>query len=164
HLLFAGGRGPLSVRLIEPKADAELDAADTTAPDFPVGAAIDTHAALLIRNNTPTPAADLLIETTVAGGTSVTTPVPPLGPCSLRKIGFKLVGPAPVKDGPVPVRVRLLHKSGEHRELAAVELQLRAVPPEATHRRTFISGLDGSVQYFSVVPAKPSEPGKKPGL
>src|SRR5262249_9384262 len=36
--------------------------------------------------------------------------------------------------------------------------------PEQTHQRTFVSRLDGSVQYFALVPAQPAEDKDRPGL
>ncbi|MEZ5975321.1 MAG: hypothetical protein R3E96_10905 [Planctomycetota bacterium] len=33
-------------------------------------------------------------------------------------------------------------------------LVLKVLNPSETHSRTFVSGIDGSVQYFSVVPQK----------
>lgn len=161
ELLFAAGRGAVKVALLEPKAAAELDPADLTAPDLRVGVAVDAVAALPVRNCTAEPATDLVIESTVGDATAVRTPVPPLLPASVRKVPFRLAGPAPDKPGPVKVRLRLLGKANVD-PLDQVDFTLNAVPPEATHRRTFVSDIDGSVQYFAVVPALPSD--KKPGL
>lgn len=160
-LLFVGGRGQIAVEFLEPKATAELDTADVTAPDFRVGTAIDTHAALLVRNNTNETASGLMLESTAPGGMPVRTPVPPLPPLSVRKVGFRVVGPAPTIVAPVRLPVRLVKGDAQ---LDTTWFETRAVPPEATHKRTFVSDIDGSVQYYSLVPAKPGEGGKKPGL
>ena len=163
-LLFGAGRGPVKVALLEPKAAAELDPADLTAPDLRVGDPVDTWAALPVRNCSTEAAPDLAVEATVGDAPPAVTDLPPLGPLSTRKVAFKLVAPAPVKPGPTPLRLRLVRKGSPDALDAAVALTVSAVPPEATHKRTFRSDLDGSVQYFAVVPAKPTEDGKNPGL
>ncbi len=161
--LFAGGRGPVRVEFLEPKATAELDTADITAPDLRVGVPTDAVAALPVRNCTAATATDLVLETIVADEKPTLTNVPPLLPLSARKVAFRFVAAAPDKPGPVTIQLRLLRK-GKAEPLDTAKLTLNAVPPEATHKRTFISDIDGSVQYFSLVPAKPTADGKKAGL
>ena len=162
-LLFAAGRGAIKVAILEPKAAAELDPADLTAPDLRVGVAVNDYAALPVRNCTAEAATGLVLEAAVGGAEPARTELPPLLPASVRKVGFKLAGPAPEKPGPVKVRLRLLGKANAD-PLDQIDFNLNAVPPEATHKRTFVSDIDGSVQYFAVVPAKPAGDGKKPGL
>ncbi|MCE9563491.1 MAG: prolyl oligopeptidase family serine peptidase [Planctomycetes bacterium] len=161
--LFAAGRGPAKVAFLEPKAAAELDGGDATLPDLRVGVLADTVAALPVRNCTTEIAADLVLEATIGDQKPTTTDVPSLLPASVRKVGFRLVGTAPEAAGPMPLRIRLLRK-GKPEPLDTLELKLQVVKPEATQRRTFISDIDGSVQYYSLVPAKPTTDGKKPGL
>jgi poly(3-hydroxybutyrate) depolymerase len=160
-LLFVGGRGPVTVKFEEPRGRAHLDAADTTTPDFVTGSPIDTMAAVLARNNTTETISGLSLDAILPGSASARTEVPPLPPLSVRKIGFRLAGPAMAKVGPVAVRVRLLH-GADSEPIDAIDLTLQAVAPGDTHRRTFLSDIDGSVQYYSLVPALPAE--NKPGL
>ena len=161
HFLFASGRGPVTVKFLEPKATAELDGGDLTLPDLPTGVAVDAVAAVPVRNCTKEPATGLVLETAVGDGEPATTPVPALLPASLRKVKFQLKGPAPANAWPIPVRVRLLQKD---KVLDTLELKLNAVSPASKQKRTFISAIDGSVQYYVLVPAKPTDDDKKPGL
>lgn len=161
--LFAAGRGPVTVKFLDPKAAAELDAGDATLPDLRIGVATDTVGALIVRNCTAEAATDLVVEATVGDSKPSTTAVPPLLPASVRKVGFAVAAPAPAQPGKVPLRVRVLRK-GTPEPLDALDLTLGVVKPEATHKRTFVSDIDGSVQYFSLVPAKPAGDGAKPGL
>jgi hypothetical protein len=160
-LLFVGGRGPVTVKFEEPRGSAQLDAADTTTPDFVTGSQIDAMAAVLARNNATETLSGLALDAILPGNASARTEVPPLPPLSVRKVGFRLAGPAMAKVGPVAVRVRLLH-GADSEPIDAIDLTLQAVAPGATHRRTFQSDIDGSVQYYSLVPALPVE--SKPGL
>ncbi|MBA4190617.1 MAG: alpha/beta hydrolase [Planctomycetaceae bacterium] len=140
-----------------------LDSGDVTLPDLRVGVPTDYVAALPVRNCTAESIGDLIIETTIGDQKPITSVVPNLLPASIRKLAFRVVGSAPDTAGPVPLRIRLLRK-GNAEPIDTIQLTLQVAKPEATHRRTFISEIDGSVQYFSVVPAKPTTDGKKPGL
>jgi poly(3-hydroxybutyrate) depolymerase len=161
ELLFVGGRGPITVKFEAPRGCAQLDNADTTTPDLLTGSPVDAMAAVLARNNTTETLSGLALDATLPGNASARTEVPALPPLSVRKVGFRLAGPAMAKVGPVAVRVRLLH-GADSEPIDAIELTLQAVAPGATHRKTFQSDIDGSVQYYSFVSALPGE--NKPGL
>ena len=159
HLVFAPGRGPVSIKLTEPKGPAQLHLGDVTVPDLVVGEAVDTEAAVVVLNNTAEAVTGLEIEATVAGSAPRRTPVPALPPLGVRKVGFRVAGAAVAREGPVAVAVRLVGKD----VLDSAELKLAVVKPEATRKRTFRSQIDGSVQYYASVAALP-DAGKKPGL
>jgi hypothetical protein len=53
HLLFQVGRGRLSAKLLPPNAAAQFDLSDTTLPDLLVGERVDTEAAVVVLNATP---------------------------------------------------------------------------------------------------------------
>src|SRR5262249_24079511 len=127
--VFAAGRAPIKTQFLEPKPAVELDTGDVTAPDFRVGVPIDASAALLVRNCTTEPAGDLQLEAPIGEQKPALTDVPAMLPASLRKVGFRIVGEAPDKAGPVAVRVRLLRK-GKPEPLDTAQLMLQAVAPE----------------------------------
>ncbi|MFO0824607.1 MAG: prolyl oligopeptidase family serine peptidase [Gemmataceae bacterium] len=89
--------------------------------------------------------------------------MPSLIPASVRKVAFRLEAPAPITADAVPLKLRLL-REGTRDPLDTLEIKLSVAKPENTHKRTFISDIDGSVQYYSLVPAKPTPDVKKPGL
>jgi pimeloyl-ACP methyl ester carboxylesterase len=146
-------------RLVAPKAAAQLDLADVTQPDLIAGEATDTHAALPVLNATAATLDGLTIEATIAGGQPVATPLPSLPPLSTRKAGFVLQGPAPEKDGECVVELRLL-KKGQDKPLDTATLKLGVRKAGQSYKRTFISDIDGSVQYYAVQPARPAEGAK----
>jgi pimeloyl-ACP methyl ester carboxylesterase len=146
-------------RLVAPKAAAQFDLSDVTQPDLIVGEATATQAALPVLNATAATLTGLTIEATVAGGEAVTTRLPSLPPLSTRKAGFVLRGPAPTKDGECAVELKL-RKEGEDKPLDTATLKLRVRKPDQSRRVTFISGIDGSVQYYALQPAR-SEEGAK---
>jgi pimeloyl-ACP methyl ester carboxylesterase len=162
-LLLGSSRAKDGVRwrLVAPKAAAQFDLADVTKPDLLLGEATATHAALPILNATAAPLDGLTVEATLAGGPAVATPVPSLAPLSTRKVGFVIKGPAPEKDGECAVELRLL-KKGQDRPLDTATLKLALRKAGQSYKRTFISDIDGSVQYYAVQPARPAEGTKDP--
>ena len=71
-----------------------------TQPDLIVGERTYTHVALPVLNATTATLDCLTIEATLAGGETVTTPLPPLPPLSTRKAGFVVKGSPPAQDVP----------------------------------------------------------------
>lgn len=98
-------------------------------------------------------------------GCDAETRVPLIQPMSIRKVGFKLVGRAPSSAGTRIIRLTLLDGSGASaHEIARGEVTIKIVPPNATHDVTFISSIDGSVQYYAIVPPRGPDNGKRGAL
>jgi predicted esterase len=163
-LLFRGGRaGRVRARLAVPRAPALLNTADATLPDLVAGEAVKAEAAVVVLNATTGPADRLAVEAVLAGGEPTRTPLPPLLPLGVRKVAFRIEGPAPKEAGNAKVEVRLTREEGDRRQtLDMASVTLHVVRPGQTHRRTFRSGIDGSVQYYALVPA--AADGGRPGL
>ncbi|WP_152054291.1 carboxylesterase family protein [Tautonia marina] len=162
-LLFSVGRGRLRARLVEPEQPLELEPSDPTLPDLVAGEPVETVAAVLVRNASQTSAADLMIEASL-GAVGETpgeiTAVPPLLPLSVRKVGFAIRSADAIDHGAesVPLVVRLIEGTGENRRvLDELRLDLGVRTPEQSRKQTFISGIDGSVQYYGLQPMTPGE-------
>lgn len=162
HLLFAPGRGPVKLALVEPKAAAQLHVGDVTAPDLVIGERVDAEAAVVVLNTSNETMSGLAIDSRVAGGEAIRTLVPTIPPFGVRKVGFRVFGPAPQAGKPVSVALALV--AGEKGDLDTATLNLNVVPPTANRKRTFRSDIDGSVQYYGYVPAVADPKGGKPGL
>ncbi len=171
-LLFHSTRGGLRARLVAPKGGCELNAADMTTPDFIIGQAIDAEAAIVTINVDESTRDGLAIRATLPDGTSTTTPLPPLLPSSTRKLGFQIRGAAPTATGPCEVKIELIAKSAstDARDiLDTAKVGFRVHKPEQARKITFRSSIDGSLQYYALVPALPeldpkASAGNKPGL
>lgn len=161
-LLFGGGRGTLRVRLTEPTGPAELDAADATLPDLVAGAGGEAWAALVVRNATGEALRGWELRASLDGGGPVATPVPSVPPLSVRKAGFRVAADPSAGPGERPLRVALHDASGAERAVES-SIRLRVVPPEAKRKVTFVSAIDGGVQYYGLVPASAGSEGR-PGL
>ncbi len=163
ELLFHVSRGSLKARLtpLEPTSVARFNTADLTLPDLIAGERVHALAAVVVLNATTETLKDATLRTANGEAFSVSTALPAIPPLGVRKVGFRLTGPA-VAEGDQIVKLELVRGD---KLLDAVDITLNCRARGQTHRRTFPSEIDGSVQYFAVVPAQEDAPvGEKPGL
>jgi poly(3-hydroxybutyrate) depolymerase len=163
-LLFHCLRGSLRARLVAPTAPALLNAGDLLLPDLIVGRKVDVECAIPVLNVGTAPPKGLSIRVEAKGQTPLggTSPVSAILPFGIRKTSFRLTGPAPESEGTIDAEVLLLAGDGaDAAVLDTAKIQLRVLDPHKTHKRTFRSAIDGSLQYYAIVPAKPAA---KPGL
>jgi dipeptidyl aminopeptidase/acylaminoacyl peptidase len=152
-LLFRCSRGRFKVTLATPPAPAALDLADQTLPDLIAGEKADTWGAVVVLNATAETRNGLVIRAAIAGQHATETPVPSLAPLSARKVGFRLRGKALASGDTASLALTLF--AGKHQPLHSATASLRIRRPEQTQKRTFISEIDGSVQYWALNPAQP---------
>lgn len=168
-LLFQVGRERLKARLTKPKAVAFFNTADVTMPDLKVGGATRVEGAILVVNASDNSRADLVITARLPGGPETRTTVPALVPLSNRKVGVEFRGTAPSADETCSLELKLQRKTGSGDQIGwetldSATLVLRVRRIGQTHNRTFRSSIDGSLQYYAVVPAQPSPDQRRPGL
>jgi poly(3-hydroxybutyrate) depolymerase len=167
-LLFQVGRGRLQARLTKPKAPAFLSVADVTLPDMKSGEPTEVEGAILVINASALHTQDLVVAAHIADGPETRTAVPSLVPLSVRKVVFEFKGTAPSTGETVALELRLLRKATDNRDrfetLESAKVNLRVRQAGQTHTRTFRSSIDGSVQYYAVVPALPAPDGRHGGL
>ncbi|KAB2655680.1 MAG: prolyl oligopeptidase family serine peptidase, partial [Verrucomicrobia bacterium] len=122
----------------------------------------DTFGAVILANATTNILRGYKLVASAPGGTTTETPVPPILPLATRKVGFRILHSGKATTNRVAMSVRLA-RGGTTADTRTFFLGVRS--KDQTHRETFVSGLDGSVQYYSLVPARPL-PGshEKPGL
>lgn len=151
ELLFHCSRGRLSARLVPPPAPVSLDVRDATLPDVAAGMEGLAWAAVVVRNAEPQAALDLELRAVSPSGRAETTVLPSVPALGVRKAGFQV----PIEAG----RARLeLRRGGKTIHSAEVELRLRE--PGQARKVTFVSGIDGSVQYFGLLPSTRPGPGQ----
>ncbi|MCW5941059.1 MAG: prolyl oligopeptidase family serine peptidase [Fimbriimonadaceae bacterium] len=153
-LLFQVGRGRLKVA-IEPLAKPQslLDA-DWTLPDYVLGERKKLLGAVPVVNATDQAATNLAIRTVIGEDRTALAPLGPIPPMATRKVGFDLPPLEVESPGEVEVRVQLIRMEGSARRvLDEATVKLAAKRPTDVLKRTFVSGIDGSVQYYAVMPA-----------
>lgn len=153
ELLFRCARGQLLAELAPPEAPVALDTVDWTLPDqiegeegelwagVPILNATEADAAVTVRAvSLDAHGAEVAVETGVA--------VPPL---SVHKAPVRLRRGAADSERRVPIRVEIVR---DGQVLHARDITLRSLAPHEKHVRTFVSRIDGSVQYFAVTPQR----------
>jgi dienelactone hydrolase len=182
-LLFLCTSGQLKVDLIAPPAPVSLNLKDTTLPDLMAGARANTWGAVVVVNATGETQTGLSIRASIAGKRAIQTPVPPILPFSIRKVGFQLKGKMPdegadsqqiravAPDKPrdtagetsVSLELTLVNnRNGHHAALDQKTTRLRIRRADQIQKRTFISDIDGSVQYWALNPAQPVHADARP--
>lgn len=156
HLLFRTSRlGKLHTKLSNPPGEVLLDVRDATLPDLVVGETTDVWLGIVVMNATTQPQRGLILVTSHESGRAIENPVPDLPPLSIRKVPVRLRGMAPGSAGVRKVELRLRRKEGKQTfTLDTAEVTLRVRERHESQKRTFISAVDGSVQYYAVLPAQ----------
>ena len=147
-----GRFGYVSAKLVKPDKPVMFTKRDMTVPDIVIGEENAKWAAIRVINATENDLKGMSIRATLATGQTATEKTDDVMPLSVRKLKYLL--PAGAKDSPVGnvmATIELLDKSGK--VIDQTEIRLRSVLPSVHHERTFISRIDGSVQYYSVAPA-----------
>lgn len=156
EFLFQCGKGQLKAQLVAPPSPVSLDGRDATLPDLIAGEPVQTWGAVAVINASPQAQEGLRIAASYGPAPPTPTPLPTIPPFSVRKVGFQLQGPAPAAAETCPVHLDLVEKEeDQERILASAALDLRVRQAPQTYKQTFLSSIDGSVQYYAVNPMLP---------
>ena len=153
EFLFQGERGRVRARLSDPPAPVFFTESDPTLPDLVLGHAGPFWVGIRLVNATEETIDAVEVSYSLdgqSGTASVPSPIPPL---MTRKLAVRLALRAPATEGSFKLTLKGKARVGR-RELDTppCEIVLKAVAPTAHHARTFISRIDGSVQYYGVAP------------
>ncbi|MHC4995182.1 MAG: alpha/beta hydrolase-fold protein [Planctomycetota bacterium] len=165
HLMLRMGRKPLGVTLTTPASPVSLNPQDMTLPDLVAGESFEAWGAAVVINATERPTGELTLRVSGPGFERVATSVPLIGPMTVRKVGFRLRGRAQTevtpKDG-LMATLRLSDSSGGVTH--EVPAPFRVVDPADNRRVTFVSRIDGSVQFYGFRPAIDGDRGPLPAI
>lgn len=168
EFLFAGGRGAIQPKLRPPFGPWEIATADATLPDLVENQSGTAVAGVVVRNCTGETLTDSVL-TAVVGDQTRSTRVPPIPAHALFKVPF-LFDHGPLAKGTAKLEVTFANSN--HQGKATTSFTLEVKSPEATRKSTFLSGIEGSAQYYGWVPAAPAaisqatsvSAAEKPGL
>lgn len=122
---------------------------DSTLPFVIAGNPSDSlWGAVVIVNTTAKPIIGLSIRSSFQGKEMVTT-VPGIAPYMSRKVAFSFNGSVNVPKGKHDCSLTLLHNATTVDEET---IKIEAVAAGEQYSSTFISDIDGSLQYYSVTP------------
>ena len=152
----SGGR--VKAELIKPEAEFIINPMDTALPDLLVGEPVDTVGAAVVANCSLTAQDHLYLGTSWGKGQKQTiVKVPVIQPMSVRKVAFKLKHPPfdIAAERKIQLSVMRQTDKNQYETINKTAIPIQVKEPGQTHKRTFISRVDGSVQYFAVTPAAP---------
>lgn len=162
ELLIQSRGNAIKPELTVPPAAVYLTNVDMTLPDLIQGQAQSYWAGIRILNATTETQSGLRLRATVANGESVETPIMDLPPLSQSKVPCRL-HVAKLSGEKAKLTIELIVPDGKATAAKPLEIELPIRAASDKYRRTFISDIDGSVQYYAVVPAK-AEGSQKVGL
>jgi predicted esterase len=149
----------VSAKLIFPAKDILLSADDATLPHIVVGKSNENlWGAVVVINGSDKILKNLTIAATINGNVT-TTNIPEIPQRTMRKIGFSF-SPSGVKAKGDQVCLLALKQNAKL--LDEEQITITAVDPKEHQSHTFVSKIDGSVQYYSVAP--PTRDIEKPAL
>ncbi len=154
HLFVTGARGAPSVQLLDVEPGLMHGAWDDTLPDLVAGEAPRGALGLQLLNAAEAATGPLWIEARGPGVSAGPVRYEGLSALGVDQFALVLSGAGPGADAPstveVEVGVRTGSASGEPVLTFPVTLTVRR--PGAPVLRTYVSGVDGSVQRYAVVP------------
>jgi hypothetical protein len=151
-------RGRVKAELLKPTAAVMLNRDDLTVPDLIVGRPVQTVGAVVLINATDSAQTDLRIKVIWQDQQESIAPVPIIQPMSVRKVAFPLVrkGTLPTEPGTRTVQLQVVRRTGGETEvLDSGPVRLQVLGQGQPYRATFVSQMDGSVQYYAVNPMQP---------
>lgn len=158
------GRQGIQAQLLFPQQAVFISKADSTMPFIVTGQQNNAlWGAVVIVNTSSKPLKGLQIKATVAGK-ELTTTVPDIAPMTTRKAGFRMDATNIRQKGEASLQLSLLNGK---QAIDEKTMALQVVNPGDHYSSTFISNIDGSVQYYSVspqVPAAGANTAKAPAL
>ncbi|AUD03236.1 carboxylesterase family protein [Spirosoma pollinicola] len=139
----------ITANLNFPDKTALVRTDDPTLPSIRLGESnASLQGAVVVVNTSTTPLAGLQLTSKLTGKTQ-TTSLPVIPALSSRKIAFTFDGSGIDTKGPQPCALTLLQKG---KVLDAGTISVEAVPAGASYSQTFVSHIDGSLQYYAVTP------------
>lgn len=160
EFLFSYGRFQrLRASLVEPEKPIMLINRDMTLPPILTGQAGKAPGAIRLLNATTNDLTRLSIRVILPDGETAESAVMRVPAMSQRKVPLEIPEPAnPPHGDKIEARIELLGADGSL--IHQIVVFLKVQDPNSHHERTFISKIDGSVQYYGLLPSFASNPGQ----
>ncbi|QBQ42472.1 alpha/beta hydrolase [Sphingobacterium psychroaquaticum] len=141
----------IAANLTFPTKKISLSTDDLTIPDI-IQTEDNSHLQLgvIIINNTKNNINDLTLRTTTAGRVR-TTSLPTVLANSTRKVATNLDASAVTNTGDAITYLQLFQGD---KPIDQSEIKLRSISNTTSYRKTFVSAIDNSLQYYAVTPAQ----------
>ncbi len=149
EFLFQCSRGQLRAKLTVPAGPLLIAPGDRTLPDLAAGENEPVWCAVVLLNTT-TNFQQAVVHALTSGSPEREIDIPPLG---THKAPFLLRPPRAQSSNEVRVALEARLRSGSQKDSARADITLRIRRPDQTCKRTFLSTIDDSVQYYAVNPS-----------
>ncbi len=148
--LLTGGRFPrMRARLLAPENPVQLTPRDKTLPDLLKEEEADALGGIRVLNSSKAWFEGEIVCEFSGKERSVSTGT--IGPLTSRKVPFQIPSPGNAgTEEKLAASVKLKDMKGA--VISSLEIELRVRSNHEHHNRTFLSDIDGSVQYFGVAP------------
>ena len=151
--LYVRSGGQMIVKLLFPKNPVQLNTGDPTLPFIVLGEPNNSlKGAIVVINASPDPVRNYQVKTMI-GGKEVITELPVIPPMSARKVIFEFNGEAITAKGQHECTLSLISKG---KIMDEKKIMIDAVEPTDKYSKTFVSNIDGSLQYYAVSPQTPA--------
>lgn len=151
--LFVRQGGQMTVKLLFPKNPVQVNTGDPTLPFIVLGEPNNLlKAAIVVINASSNPLKGCQLKS-IIGGKEVITGVPDIPPMSVRKVIFDFNGENITEKGQHECSVTLIHKG---KNIDEKKIMIDAVDASDKYSKTFVSNIDGSLQYYAVTPQIPA--------
>jgi predicted esterase len=151
--LYARSAGQMIVKLLFPENPVQLNTGDPTLPFIVLGESNHSlKGAIVIINASNEQLKNYQLKSFI-GGKEVITAVPVVPPMSTRKVIFEFNGEGMVEKGQYACSIKLISKG---KPVDEKKIMIDAVEPTDKYSKTFVSNIDGSLQYYAVTPQVPA--------
>jgi pimeloyl-ACP methyl ester carboxylesterase len=153
EFIYTPGRfGRVSSKLVAPTKPVMLTKRDMTVPSLIIGEEGNKWAAIRVINASEKDLAGLSIRCILQTGEEATYSTDNVTSLSVRKVKFQIPSTR-VKQTSGKVKATIVLLDSKGKELDQAEIELTQHDANVHHERTFVSQIDGSVQYYSVAPS-----------
>jgi pimeloyl-ACP methyl ester carboxylesterase len=160
EFIYTPGRfGRVSAKLVAPEKPVQLTPRDMTLPSLINGEKDEKWGAVRVINATEKDVRDLVINCQLESGEDASVATGQVMALSVRKLPFRIPSTS-VKSAEGKVKAVIILKGKDGKEIDRTEITLNQHEPDVHHERTFISQIDGSVQYYSIAPSTVKAPGQ----
>ncbi len=158
QFVYTYGRFPrIRSRFIMPRQPVMLSPRDLTLPSILKDENEARWAAVRVINTTEKALENFSITCKIEDGSEATFPAGRVEAMTVRKLKFRIPAFTQTPIGENITAIVLL-KDAKGRIIDKMDIRLKVHDTRHHHERTFISNIDGSVQYYSMVPSLSSQP------
>ncbi len=151
--LFRGARGQLTASLTAPLGEVFLSGRDALLPDWVEGWTSEVPGAIRLINASSKTIKGYKLTSFINGKMNQSIEVPQIGPLTSRKVPFMINGKGLKAGDTISLSFVLLDLKGKEVKMENIPVfEIKVKVPSDRRKETFISNIDGSVQYYSVVP------------